>query len=120
MVRPLRIEFPGEVYHVTSRGDRREPIALDNADRAHFLLVLSQALERFDAQVLAYCLMGNHYHLVLRTQQANLSRLMRHLNGVYTQAFNRRYGYRRAFISRAVQGDLGGLRELFAGGVPLR
>jgi putative transposase len=59
MVRPLRIEFPGEVYHVTSRGDRREPIALDNADRAHFLLVLSQALERFDAQVLAYCLMGN-------------------------------------------------------------
>ena len=92
MVRPLRIEYAGAVYHITSRGDRREPIAQDDADRALFLAVLGQALARFDAQAWAYCLMGNHYHLVLHTRQANLSRLMRQINGVYTQAFNRRYG----------------------------
>ena len=92
MSRPLRIEFPGAVYHVTSRGDRREPIFVDNEDREALLAVVAQGMERFDAQVLAYCLMGNHYHLVLHTRQANLSRLMRHINGVYTQVFNRRHG----------------------------
>ena len=92
MARPLRIEFPGAVYHLTSRGDRREPIFADDEDRESFLDVLAQAMARFDAQVLAFCLMGNHYHLVVHTRQANLSRLMRHLNGVYTQAFNRRHG----------------------------
>ncbi|MGY4829952.1 REP-associated tyrosine transposase [Sphaerotilaceae bacterium SBD11-9] len=91
MARPLRIEFPGAVYHVTSRGDRREPIFADDEDRAMLLTVLARAAERFDAQVLAYCLMGSHYHLVLHTRQANLSLLMRHLNGVYTQAYNRRH-----------------------------
>jgi putative transposase len=92
MSRPLRIEFPGAVYHVTSRGDRREPIYRDEVDRQMQLDVLAQAMDRFDAQVLAYCLMGNHYHLVLHTRQGNLSRLMRHFNGVYTQAYNRRHG----------------------------
>ena len=91
MARPLRIEFPGAVYHVTSRGDRKEDIFRIADDRRVFLDILGQAMERFDAQVLAYCLMGNHYHLVLHTRQANLSRLMRHLNGVYTQYFNRRH-----------------------------
>ena len=91
MSRPLRIEFPGAVYHVTSRGDRREPIYRDDADRLAQLDVLAQAMDRFDAQVLAYCQMGNHFHLVLHTRAANLSRLMRHLNGVYTQASNRRH-----------------------------
>ncbi|MBK8018160.1 MAG: transposase [Betaproteobacteria bacterium] len=91
MARPLRIEFPGAVYHVTSRGDRKEEIFRIADDRRVFLDILGQAMERFDAQVLAYCLMGNHYHLVLHTRQANLSRLMRHLNGVYTQYFNRRH-----------------------------
>lgn len=91
MSRPLRIEFPGAVYHLTSRGDRREDIYADDADRAVFLNVLEQACRRFDASVLAYCLMTNHYHLVLCTRRANLSLLMRHLNGVYTQAFNRRH-----------------------------
>ena len=91
MVRPLRIEYPGAVYHVTSRGDRREPIAKDDIDRLAFLSIVGQAFERFDAHAWAYCLMGNHYHLVLRTRQANLSRLMRHINGVYTQTFNRRH-----------------------------
>jgi putative transposase len=91
MSRPLRIEFPGAVYHVTSRGDRREPIYRDDADRREHLNVLAQAMDRFDAQVLAYCLMGNHFHLVLHTRSANLSKLMRHVNGVYTQRFNRRH-----------------------------
>lgn len=92
MSRPLRIEFAGAVYHVTTRGDRRESIYRDDVDRQAQLAVLAQALDRFDGQVLAYCLMGNHYHLVLHTRQGNLSRLMRHLNGVYTQAHNRRHG----------------------------
>ena len=91
MVRPLRIEYPGAVYHVTSRGDRREPIAKDDVDRSLFLEIVGQAAQRFDARAWAYCLMGNHYHLVLHTRKANLSRLMRQINGVYTQAFNRRH-----------------------------
>ncbi len=92
MARPLRIEFPGGVYHVTSRGDRREPIFVDDQDRSRLLCILAQAMNRFDAVVFAYCLMGNHYHFVLHTRQSNLSMLMRHVNGVYAQAFNRRHG----------------------------
>jgi putative transposase len=75
MARPLRIEFPGAVYHVTSRGDRREAIFDDDADRHAFLNVIAQAAERFDAAILAYCLMDNHYHLVIHTRRGNLSRL---------------------------------------------
>jgi putative transposase len=92
MARPLRIEFPGAIYHVTSRGDQRERIFEGDADRRALLAVLAHGLDRFDAQLLAYCLMDNHYHFVLHTRSANLSRLMRHINGVYTQNFNRRHG----------------------------
>jgi putative transposase len=92
MSRPLRLEFADAIYHVTSRGDRRELIYRDDADRIAQLAVIAQAADRFDAQVLAYCLMGNHFHLVLHTRQANLSRFMRHVNGVYTQKFNHRHG----------------------------
>ena len=92
MSRPLRIEFPDAIYHVTSRGDRREAIYRDDDDRSAQLELLARTMDRFDAQVLAYCLMGNHYHLVLHTRQPNLSRLMRHFNGVFTQRFNRRHG----------------------------
>jgi REP element-mobilizing transposase RayT len=91
MARPLRLEFPGALYHVTTRGDRREPIFEDDSDRHAFLTVLAQALERFEATAFAYCLMGNHYHVVLQTQRPNLSRLMRHVNGLYTQRYNRRH-----------------------------
>ena len=91
MARPLRLEFPGAVYHVTSRGDRREPIFEDDEDRDAFLAVVAQAFARFDAVALAYCLMDNHYHLVIHTRRGNLSRLMQQLNGVYTQAYNRRH-----------------------------
>ena len=91
MGRPLRIEFPGAVYHVTSRGNRQEPIFRDAADRRRLLDIVDQAMERLDAEMLAFCLMGNHYHFVLRTRQPNLSRLMRHINGEYTRTFNRRH-----------------------------
>jgi putative transposase len=100
MSRPLRIEFPDAIYHVTVRGDRREDIYCDDEDRQAQLGVLAHALGRFDAQVLAYCQMTNHFHLVLHTRQANLSRLMRHVNGVYTQRFNRRH----ALVGHLFQG----------------
>lgn len=92
MARPLRIEFPGAIYHVTSRGDRSEPIFADDVDRRCFLAIVEKALDKFSATAMAYCLMGNHYHFVMHTTQANLSGLMRHLNGVYSQTFNRRHG----------------------------
>lgn len=76
---------------MTSRGDRRGSIFEDDDDRRALLSVVAHGLERFDAQVLAYCLMGNHDHFVLHTRPANLSLLMRHINGAYTQAFNRRH-----------------------------
>lgn len=80
------------IYHVTSRGDRREPIFEDNEERHNFLGVVGRAMERFDAVVLAYCLMDNPYHIVVHTRRANLSRLMQQLNGVYTHAYNPRHG----------------------------
>jgi REP element-mobilizing transposase RayT len=91
MARPLRIEYEGAVYHVTSRGNGRQSIFLVDSDREAFLEVLSDAVRRFGWICHAYCLMTNHYHLLLETPEANLSRGMRHLNGVYTQAFNRRH-----------------------------
>lgn len=92
MARPIRIEFSGALYHVTSRGDRREAIYEDDADRAAFLQVLGDVVADFNWVVHAYCLMGNHYHLLIETPDANLSRGMRQLNGVYTQYSNRRHG----------------------------
>ena len=91
MTRPLRLEFEGALYHVTSRGDRREPIFEDDEDRHEWLNVLAEGLDRFQATAYAYCLMGNHYHVVMQTQRPNLSRLMRHVNGVYTLRYNRRH-----------------------------
>src|SRR5439155_2774254 len=69
MSRPLRIEFPGALYHVTSRGDRREAIFDDDADRHMFLGVVGDAMNRFDACALAYCLMRNHYHFIIHTRK---------------------------------------------------
>jgi putative transposase len=91
MARPLRIEYPGALYHVTSRGNAREPIFLDDADRRLFLLRLGEAVECHRWLCHAYCLMTNHYHLVVETPEANLSRGMRNLNGRYSQSFNRRH-----------------------------
>ena len=91
MARPLRIEFSGALFHVTSRGDRREAIFEDDADRQLFLQILAEVVNRFNWVCHAYCLMTNHFHLLIETPDANLSQGMRHLNGVYTQASNRRH-----------------------------
>ena len=91
MSRPLRLEFSGALYHVTSRGDRREDIFVDAHDRQSWLDTLSQCCERYNWVIHAWCQMTNHYHLVIETPEANLSAGMRQLNGVYTQAFNRRH-----------------------------
>ena len=92
MSRPLRIEFSGALYHVTARGNRRESIFLDDGDQARFLDVLGEVCRHFNWQLHAYCLMTNHYHLLIETPDGNLSKGMRQLNGVYTQRFNRTHG----------------------------
>jgi len=91
MVRPLRIEYPGALYHVTSRGDRQEPIFDDDRDRTAFQNVLGDVVSRFRWLCHAYCLMGNHYHLLIETPEGNLTKGMRQLNGVFTQWSNRRH-----------------------------
>ncbi|BDV43603.1 transposase [Geotalea uraniireducens] len=88
MARPLRIEYPGAYYHVTSRGNERKDIFKSRRDREKFLDYLSSATERYGAAVHAYCLMSNHYHLLLETPEGNLSEIMRHINGAYTTYFN--------------------------------
>jgi REP element-mobilizing transposase RayT len=90
MARPLRIEFPGAWYHVMNRGRRGENIFSGKQDHEAFLAVLSACSEMFDLKVGAYCLMSSHYHLLVQTPAGNLSRAIRHLNGVYTQRYNRR------------------------------
>jgi putative transposase len=91
MSRPLRIEWPGALYHVTSRGDRREPIVEDDVDRRAWVEVLGQTCDRFNWRVHAWCLMTNHYHVLVEMPDGNLSSGMRHLNGVWSQRFNRRH-----------------------------
>lgn len=91
MARPLRLEFPGALYHVTSRGDRQEDIFLCDDDREDWLEVLGTVCTRFNWVVHAFCQMSNHYHILLETVDGNLSRGMRQLNGLYTQRFNRRH-----------------------------
>jgi len=91
MARPLRIEYPGAVYHVTSRGNARADIFDDDNDRNLFLSILGQTVKRFNWLCHAYCLMDNHYHLLIETPEGNLSAGMRHLNGVYTQSYHRRH-----------------------------
>jgi len=91
MTRPLRLEFAGALYHVTSRGDGREEIYLADGDRRVFFDVLAEACVHCNWIIHAYCLMTNHYHLIVETPDANLAKGMRELNGVYTQRFNRVY-----------------------------
>jgi putative transposase len=90
VARPLRLEFPGALYHVTARGNERKPIVRDDVDRELWLQTAERAVSRCDWVVYAYCLMGNHFHLVVETPVPNLARGMRELNGVYAQRFNRR------------------------------
>ena len=88
MARPLRIPFPGAFYHVTSRGNERKAIFKSTRDRQKFLEYLETATERYNAVIHAYCLMDNHYHLLLETPSGNLSQIMQHINGCYTTYFN--------------------------------
>ena len=91
MARPLRLEIPGALYHVTARGNRRESIYQDDKDWRAFLFLLGDVCKRNNWCIHAYCLMANHYHLVIETPEANLSKGMRQLNGIYTQRHNHRH-----------------------------
>ena len=88
MSRPLRIEYPDAVYHVTSRGNARNDIFHADQDRKEFLSILDRVARRFNWICHAYCLMDNHYHLLIETPDGNLSQGMRQLNGIYTQKYN--------------------------------
>jgi putative transposase len=91
MARPLRIEFPGALHHVTNRGNEKRPIVVNDSDRTLFLGILSRTVERAAWLCHAYCLMNNHYHLLVETPLPNLSAGMHYLNGVYGQRFNLRH-----------------------------
>jgi REP element-mobilizing transposase RayT len=92
MTRPLRIEYPGAVYHVTSRGNEKKPVFKTDEDRQNFLKTLQHVNRRYNWICHAYCLMTNHYHILVETPEGNLSIGMRQLNGVYTQLFNKLHG----------------------------
>lgn len=91
MARKLRVQYPGAIYHIMNRGDRREPIFKDETDRKRFLETLGEACAKTNWQVHAYCLMANHFHLVVETPQANLVAGMKWFLGTYTSRFNRRH-----------------------------
>ena len=105
MARPLRLELAGGLYHVTSRGDRRENIYDNDGDREKWLENLGNTCRRFNWRCHAYCLMDNHYHIVIETAEANLSKGMRQLNGVYTQYYNRQH----ARVGHVFQGRYKGI-----------
>jgi len=92
MSRPLRIEYPDAWYHVMNRGRRAETIFSDKEDFQMFIEVLKEASALWNLRISAYCLMPNHYHLLVQTPDANIARCMRHINGIYTQRYNRRHG----------------------------
>lgn len=91
MARPIRLQFPGAIYHIFARGNRQERIFLDDDDRSNFLKLLANVTQRFNWLCHAYCLMGNHYHLLIETPEGILDRGMQYLNSVYAQRFNRKH-----------------------------
>ncbi|MES2321358.1 MAG: transposase [Pseudomonadota bacterium] len=91
MSRPIRLQFPGALYHVTARGNRRAPIFHDEKDRRAWIGILRDTCVQFHLELHAYCQMTNHFHLMLETPEGNLSRCMHALNGEYARYFNRRY-----------------------------
>ncbi len=110
MSRPIRIAYPGAWYHVMNRGRRAENIYLDKLDYKAFAELLQEISEAWHIWIAAYCLMPNHYHMLVQTPDGNISRAMRHINGVYTQRFNRRHRldgqlFRGRYKSILVNGD---------------
>ena len=110
MSRPLRIQFAGAVYHVMNRGTARQATFLNDGDYQVFLNTVAEACRLWNAEVFAYCLMRNHYHLCLRTAKGNLARIMRHVDGLYTQRFNRSHKrdgtlFRGRYKAIVVDGD---------------
>ena len=91
MARPLRIEYPNAWYHIMNRGRRGGDIFSDNPDYTYFTELLRETSEMWNVRIAAYCLMPNHYHMLVQTPDANISRSMRHINGVYTQRYNNRH-----------------------------
>lgn len=116
MSRPLRIEYPGAVYHLMNRGSARQKVFLKSADYRESLKTISEANDLWGIEVFAYCLMPNDFHLCLRTPRGNLSRVMRHIDGLYTQRFNwlhRRDGslFRGRYKAIVVDADERGVRQ---------
>lgn len=110
MTRPLRIEYPDDWYHVMNRGRRGENVFADGDDYKDFIALLQETSKMFNFRVSAFCLMSNHYHILVQTSTGNLSRAMRHVNGVYTQRYNRRQNtdgqlFRGRYKSVLVQED---------------
>ena len=91
MARRLRLEYPGALYHLTARGNERKVIFRDDIDRQRFLAFLAREVKKMQWRLHAYCLMGNHYHLLVETPEPNLARGMRRLNSAHSQRFNRRH-----------------------------
>jgi REP element-mobilizing transposase RayT len=91
MARPLRLQYPGAWYHIMNRGKNGETIFQEEADYLAFIDLLKESASMWNIKIAAYCLMSNHYHLLIQTPDENLSRSMRHINGLYTQYFNRAY-----------------------------
>ena len=91
MSRPLRIKYPNAWYHILNRGRRKELIFIDKKDYDRFIDLLKDTSEQWNLRIAAYCLMPNHYHLLVQTPDAIISRCMRHIDGVYTQRFNRHH-----------------------------
>ena len=111
MTRPLRIEFEGAFYHLTSRGNARQAIFLEQSDRRHLLELLAQCVDRYHWLCHGYCLMDNHYHLLVETPIPNLSKGMRHLNGAYTQLFNKKWTSPRAVDIK--NGNIGTIGDVY-------
>ena len=91
MTRPLRIEYPGAWYHAMNRGASYRNIFSEKVDYDQFIIVLKESCNLFNTFISSYCLMPNHYHLLIHTPEGNLSRVMRHINGVYTQRYNKKH-----------------------------
>jgi REP element-mobilizing transposase RayT len=110
MPRPPRVQAAGAIYHVTTRGNRKQDIFIDTDDRARFLQLVQQAVDRLGWLCHAYCLMTNHYHLLVQTREADISQGMHRLNGVYANWFNWRHEFtghlfERRFHDEMVEGQ---------------